>query len=211
MQMKYDHHQHSTMHRNITFDCGSVVRNFVAFLIVNCYFLLTSMKRWIPPLCVFVLTACNGGLSPAPPPKPGLSGTVYFEEGTWPGSPSVPDSLTSLWIFASQVYPLDSTLVFNGLFSSTPTIFLYPSVIQNLPFYVDSVRYFFSVPLGLYKYIGVIQRLDQSFSVRSLRVVGFARNPADTTQPLQVQVSEGTVASDVNIHVDFHNPPPQPF
>ncbi len=169
------------------------------------------MRRLLSVLPLFVVLACNAGLSPTPPPKPGISGTVYFANGTWPGTPTSPDSLVNLWIFASQVYPLDSSLVFNGLFSSPPTIFLYPSIVQNLPFYVDSVSYFFSVPLGAYRYIGVIQHIDASFSVRSMRVVGFARNPADTSLPLQTQVSEGTVASGVNIYVDFHNPPPQPF
>jgi hypothetical protein len=182
--------------------------NLVAFQTVNRYFFPTIMIRWRAILFVFLLMGCNGGLSPTPPPKPGISGTVYFAKGSWPGSP---DSLSNLWIFASQVYPLDSSLVFNGLFSSSPTIFLYPSVIQNLPLYVDTVNYFFSVPLGIYKYIGVIQHVSSSFSVRSMRVVGFARNQSDTAQPLQVQISEGAVADDVNIFVDFRNPPPQPF
>ncbi len=169
------------------------------------------MMRWLAVLFVFVMIGCDGGLSPTPPPKPGISGTVYFAKGTWPGTPASPDSLTNLWIFASQIYPLDSNIVFNGLFSDPPSIFVYPSLVANLPLYVDSVNYFFSVPLGDYKYIGVIQHVAASFSVRSMRVIGFARNPADTAQPLQVRVSAGSVAGGVNIFADFHDPPPQPF
>lgn len=170
------------------------------------------MKRWVLVLCVVSVAGCNGGLSPTPAPKPGIGGTIYFAKGTWPGTPVTPDSLANLWIFASEVYPLDSSLVVSGLFSSTPTIFLYPSFVANLPFYVDSVQYFFPLPLGFYKYIGVIQHIDPfSFSISSLRVVGVAKNPADTTQPLQVNITQGSVTTGVDLHVDFRNPPPQPF
>ncbi len=183
----------------------------VAFQNVNCYFLRTPMMKLVPALCLFVMFGCNGGLSPTPSPKPGIGGTVYFARGTWPGTPNAPDSLSNLWIFASQVYPLDSSLVFSGLFSDPPTIYLYPSIVQNLPLYVDSVSYFFPLPLGVYKYVGVIQHLSASYSVRSMRVVGFARNPADTSEPLEAHISQDAPANAVDIFVDFHNPPPQPF
>jgi hypothetical protein len=170
------------------------------------------MKKGFLLLCALLWMSCDGGLSPTPPPKPGISGTVYFASGTWPGNPSSPDSLSNLWIFASQVYPLDSSLVLSGLFSSPPTIFLYPSIVANLPFYKDSVQYFFSLPIGTYKYIGVIQHITPDYnSIRTLRVVGVAKDQVNPALPLQVQVINGTVASGVDIRVDFHNPPPQPF
>jgi hypothetical protein len=171
------------------------------------------MRKGILVLCTITWMSCDGGLSPTPPPKPGFSGTVYFAKGTWPGSPTLPDSLSNLWIFASQIYPLDSSLVINGLyFSSPPTIFLYPSTGDNLPFYVDSVQYFFPLPVGTYKYIGVIQHITPDFnSIRSLRVVGFAKEPADSALPLQTQVIDGSITSGININVDFHSPPLQPF
>ena len=170
------------------------------------------MKKGVLVLCAILCMSCNGGLSPTPPPTPGISGMVYFAEGTWPGTPTSPDSLSNLWIFASQVYPLDSTLVLNGLFSSPPTIFLYPSIAANLPFYQDSIQYFFPLPVGTYKYIGVIQHTSPDYSsIRTLRVVGVARNEANPSLPLTVQVLDGAVTSGVRIDVDFHNPPPQPF
>jgi len=175
-------------------------------------FFQKSMKKIIVLLALVELS-CNGGLSPTPPPKPGISGTVVFAKNTWPGTSTAPDSLYNLWIFASQIYPLDSSLVINGLFlTNPPTIFLYPSVAENLPFNVDSVQYEFDLPVGTYKYIGVIQHITPDYqTIRSLRVVGVAKDRADSTLPLQAQVVEGTVTSGVNIHVDFHNPPPQPF
>jgi hypothetical protein len=171
------------------------------------------MRKIFLVLFAVTLTSCNDGLSPTPPPKPGISGTVYFSKNTWPGTVASPDSLSNLWVFASQIYPLDSSLVINGLFFSTPpTIFLYPSAIENLPFYVDSVQYFFPLPVGTYKYVGVIQHITPDYnSIRSLRVVGVASNLADSTEPRQVQVMAGSVSTGINISVDFHNPPPQPF
>jgi hypothetical protein len=185
----------------------------VAFQLANHYFLHTSMRKGILVLLAIVWMSCDGGLSPTPPPKPGISGVITFAKGTWPGTPSLPDSLSNLWIFASQVYPLDSSLVVSGLFlSSPPTIYLYPSAIDNLPFYVDSVQYFFSLPVGTYKYIGVIQHIAPDFSsIRNLRVVGMAKDLADTAQPRQAKVIDGSITPGINIKVDFHNPPPQPF
>ncbi len=163
-------------------------------------------------MCAIVALSCDGGLSPTPPPKPGLRGTIHFASGTWPGTPASPDSLSNLWVFASQQYPLDSALVISGLFSNPPTIYLYPSFVENLPFYVDSAQYSFDLPIGLYKYIGVIQHISPDYmSIRSLRVVGFASDPTDATKPLQVMVREGMITTGININVSFHNPPPQPF
>lgn len=170
------------------------------------------MKKFILVLCSVAWMSCNGGLSPTPPPTPGISGVVRFASGTWPGTPTAPDSLWNLWVFASQVYPLDSASVIGGLFSSPPTIYLYPSVTQNLPLYVDSLSFTFPLPLGTYKYIGVIQHIAPDFStIRKLRVVGVANDPANPSTPLRVQVLAGSVSGGIIINVDFHNPPPQPF
>jgi hypothetical protein len=156
--------------------------------------------------------SCNGGLSPAPPAKPGISGTIYFAHGTWPGTPSSPDSLANLWLFAALDYPLDSSLVFNGLFSSPPRVVIYPSFVQNIDFYVDTLVYYFDLSPGIYKYVGVIQHITPDYNtIRSLRVVGFARAAGDSTKPLSVEIPEGLIVTGINIKVDFHNPPPQPF
>jgi hypothetical protein len=157
------------------------------------------------------LSGCEGGLSPTPPAEPGLSGTVYFVENTWPGTPGSPDSLVNLWIFASQDYPLDSNSVLAGILYSPPRIFVYPALDQNLPFYVDSVQYFFPLKTAFYKYIGIIQHTQPDFNIRSFRVVGFAKSESDSTQPMQVEIREGQIAFGVNIYVNFHKLPPQPF
>jgi hypothetical protein len=158
-------------------------------------------------LC-FMLAACDGGLAPLPMAEPGFSGTVYFTPDSWPK-----DSLFSLWIFASQVYPLDSEKVYNGLLGSKTTIFLYPSISQSLPLIeADSMLYSFPLQSGLYRYVGVIQQITPDFAgIRSFRVVGFYKDPINPLQPGIVEVNDTSTVEGININVDFNNPPVQPF
>ena len=164
------------------------------------------MKRLLLAAITVALLSCDHGLAPLPSVQPGISGTVIFEKNTWPS-----DSLVNLWVFASQVYPLDSAKVFGGLFANPPTIYLYPESGGNLPFLVDSVAYTFHLPPGTYGYIGVIQHLSADFSIHSLRVVGVYGTNAAPPAPLPVTVNDGQLVNGINIKVNFHNPPPQPF
>jgi|WetSurMetagenome_2_1015567.scaffolds.fasta_scaffold373383_1 hypothetical protein len=157
-------------------------------------------------LC-FLLAACDGGLAPPPMAEPGFSGTVYFTPDSWPK-----DSLFSLWIFASQVYPLDSEKVYNGLLGSKTTIFLYPSISQSLPLIeADSMLYSFPLQPGMYRYVGVIQHVSPDFSIRAFRVVGFYKDLVNPLQPGVVEVNDTSTVKGININVDFNNPPVQPF
>jgi hypothetical protein len=160
-------------------------------------------------LCL-LFAACDGGLAPPPPVELGFSGTVHFTPGSWPT-----DSLISLWIFASKVYPLDSAKVYSGLFTTPNTIFLYPSVTQSLPLSeVDSLSYSFPLSSGTYKYIGVIQQVSPDLinrGIRIFRVVGFYKDSTNSSQPGIVIVNDNYQVKGVNIDVDFRNPPPQPF
>ena len=160
-------------------------------------------------LCV-LLASCDAGLAPPPPVELGFSGTVYFTPGSWPPA----DSLVSLWVFASNIYPLDSATVYAGLFSNPPTIFLYPDMSKSLPFFVDSISYSFPLQPGTYKYIGVIQQTSSNLftlGIRVFRVVGFYKDPANLLQPGTVVVNNLSQVKGINIQVDFRNPPPQPF
>lgn len=159
--------------------------------------------RWLFLVCLFL--SCDGGLTPPPEFDPGFGGTITFE--SWPPR----DSLVNVWLFASQIYPLDSNKVFEGLFS-TRKIFLYPGLTQSLPFYVDSVVYLFApLETGRYRYIGIIQQFNSLLSIRSFRVVGFYKNPADTLLPGEVEVRDFSYIGGINIRANFRNPPPQPF
>jgi hypothetical protein len=172
--------------------------------------LVIVMRHFTLIILCLLLTACDGGLAPPPTIEPGFGGTVSFTPGSWPPS----DSLVSLWIFASQIYPLDSAKVFSGLFASPNTIFLYPSFSVSLPFNIDSLSYSFPLHPGTYKYVGVIQQVDPNFisrGIRAFRVVGFYKSPANLSQPGSVVVDDFAQAKGINIDVDFQNPPPQPF
>jgi len=177
----------------------------------NCTILVSMMRfSLLIILCLF-LAACDGGLAPPPPAEPGFSGTVYFTPGSWPPT----DSLVSIMIFASKIYPLDSATTVSGLFSDPPLIFVYPSISGSLrPFYADSISYVFPLRSGAYKYIGVIQQISSDLlhsSIRIFRVVGFYKNPSNLSQPGTVIVDETSQVKEINIQVDFRNPPAQPF
>lgn len=156
---------------------------------------------------LFCFLACDGGLQPDVPIQPGFGGTIRFAQNSWPPI----DSLVNLLVFASQIYPLDSTSVFAGLFAQPPQIFFYPSDRERVALNVDSSNFFFPLPPSTYKYVGILQHFNVSLNIRSFRVVGFYFDPKDPSQPLSVLVKEGQQVAGVNMFVDFRNPPPQPF
>jgi len=168
------------------------------------------MRSCIIILACLLLASCDAGLAPPPPAQTGFGGTVLFTHGSWPAA----DSLVNVWIFASKIYPLDSAAVYNGLFSSPPTINIYPSMASSLPFNVDSITYFFPLSAGTYKYIGVIQQTSSDIftrGIRVFRVVGFYKDSLNPALPGHVVLRDADQVQKVNIYVDFKNPPPQPF
>ena len=165
------------------------------------------MKRASLLIIAVLVLSCDHGLAPPASVEPGFGGTLSFEKGTWPPI----DSLFNLWVFASQVYPLDSAKVLQGLFSSPPTIYLYPALDKNLPFLVDSVSYSFKLPVATYRYVGVIQRFAAEINVRNLRVVGMYGTKDSPPIPIPVIVNDGAFTAGIDFHVNFRKPPPQPF
>ncbi|MBI2619933.1 MAG: hypothetical protein HYW57_07605 [Ignavibacteriales bacterium] len=164
-------------------------------------------------LCFFLLlSGCDGGLTPPPTVEPGIAGTLTVF-GPWPPQ----DSVKSLWLFASQIFPLDSSKIVSGIFQGK--IFVYPpccvqpsSFDASLPYGFNNMSFHFPLPLATYFYIGVLQRFgDNLVEPRSYRVVGVLTNPADPLLPQEVTVGEFEVVSNLSINVDFYNLPPQPF
>ncbi|MCX6135843.1 MAG: hypothetical protein NTU47_18725 [Ignavibacteriales bacterium] len=165
------------------------------------------MKKLLLVAIVISSLTCDHGLEPPPNVTPGFGGTIYFGKGTWPAA----DSLVNLWLFASQLYPLDSLKVFTGLFSDPPTIYLYPATDKNLPLFVDSVSYVFNLPPGTYKYVGVLQHVANDINASSLRVVGVYGTSDVPPLPIPIIVNENNFQAGVNVRVNFRKPPPQPF
>ena len=127
--------------------------------------------------------------------------------GAWPPQ----DSVDAVWLFASQIYPLDSSLVFAGIFQGK--IHVYPSLVESLPIGFDTLSYSFRLPPETYFYIGVLQRFvpGADLNIDNYRVVGVYSDPASPNQPLSVRVRDFEVAAGINILINFTNPPPQPF
>jgi len=165
------------------------------------------MKRFLITLSCIFLFSCNGGLEPVIPVEPGFGGTIYFAPGSWPPA----DSLVSVWLFASQIYPLDSTTVFSGILSSPPQIFLYPAISQSLPFNVDSVEYRIDVPVGTYKYIGILHQFNTVLNIHSFHVVSFLPDSLHPSSPRILEIHDGEYVGNIDLHVDFRSLPPQPF
>jgi len=165
------------------------------------------MRRVALVAMACVALACEPGLTPPPDVEPGFGGVVRFERGTWPPR----DSLVNLWIFASQIYPLDSAKIFAGLFSNPPSIYIYPSFTDNISLYVDSVTYAFKVPPATYRYVGVLQRFKDEITPRALRVVGVYVDRPNSMQPGEVHVRPYEFLRNIDINVNFHKLPLQPF
>ncbi len=165
------------------------------------------MKKLVFLALAVLLLSCDHGLAPLPPVEPGFGGTIYFAKETWPPA----DSLVNLWVFASQIFPLDSEKVFQGLFSDPPKIYLYPAFDKNLPFFGDSVSYAFSLPPATYFYVGVLQRTANDINIRSLRVVGMYGTSDLPPLPIPVVVSDASFLTGIDIRVNFRKPPLQPF
>jgi len=166
------------------------------------------MRHVVAIAFILSVLSCEGGLAPPSVVEPGFGGTVAFAGETWPP----PDSLFNLWIVASQDYPLDSVTIFTGIFSNPPRIYVYPSLDQNLqPFYVDSISYSFFLPPAEYKYIAVVQRFRNEINARALRVVGLYGANLTSQEPLPLTVRDFEFIPGINISVNFHKLPPQPF
>jgi len=164
------------------------------------------MKSLLPSLLlVLLLASCEGGLTLPPLIEPAMEGTITVVS-PWPPQ----DSVKNLWLFASQIFPVDSANIFTGIFSGS--IIIYPglSLDSTLAYNVNAQTFHARVPPGTYYYIGILARHgDQFLETSSYRVVGILEESPG--QPRTVIVREYEVVSGLEITVDFYNLPPQPF
>jgi len=158
---------------------------------------------WLILIAVFA-GGCDEGLKPAAPviPTGYMSGLIRFQH--WPP----PDSLVDLRIVAFRVFPP----------MNIPTevqlgrVAIYPPLgdTTHLPFHVDSTRYGFALQAGEYPYVIVAQRYGQNI-LADWRVVGQFDLDSILTVPSLVTILENDTTFNINISVDFSNPPPPPF
>lgn len=168
------------------------------------------MKRWRSAAWAALLLAfafgCDGGLDPtSQPPEAILGGRLIVRGGTASYPPR--DSLFDLRVVAFRTIPRDSSIiaaVLGGQAYFTPT-----SVLDSSS-YTITISFTESTPDPLrLEYIAVAQQYGPNvFS--DWRVVGVYA--ADTLwTPRAVVLTRGERRTDVDITIDFRNPPPQPF
>ena len=141
--------------------------------------------------------ACDGGLEPEPICARGLVGVC----GTIRFSGTLPDSTDNVFVAAYTSFPQTcSQLILNRQ----------PFIPSSVP-YTDSVSLYsvtlladqYEWVLAVWKKVGNLTLTPQDTVL--LRVAGYYRDPADTTQPGAVTVPLGGAADSVDFKVDFDN------
>jgi hypothetical protein len=156
---------------------------------------------------IIFLSACDHGIAPKPPESSGFSGTVIYLS-SWPDSVKrsflvvfenpllEPDDFTIDNLkFLSREIPLG---VNTHEFSSLDSAFIPPA---PGPF-----------PSGSYAYVAVVQQSTEDLSLarKDWYVSGVYYSFGDTTNPATMVIPDSTFVKNINIGVDFNNPPPQP-
>ena len=144
---------------------------------------------------VALLAACDGGLQPEPicaSTLVGVCGTLRFRG-------AIPDSTDNVFIAAYANFPQTcNDLIFNRQ----------PFIPSSVP-YADSVSLYsiellpgtYEWVLAVWKKVGTLTLTAQDTPL--LRVAGYYRSPADSTQPGPVTVPSGNVAANVDFTVNF--------
>ena len=153
--------------------------------------------RWVCVAPVAFLAGCDGGLQPEPicaPTLVGVCGTLRFR-GT------IPDSTDNVRIVAYATFPQNCTDLINNR---------RPLIPDPVP-HTDSVAAY-DVPLdpGTYQWLVAVWKKVGQLTLSPadtalLRVAGYYRNPADTTQPGAIIVPAGAAAGDIDFTADFDN------
>jgi len=155
---------------------------------------------------IILVSGCDKGIEPGEQAGPaGFEGKVTFV-GTWPDS----IKRTHVVVFKNPI------LTSNDFFP------------PNLSFVIDSIPYrsaqftfnslennyipIFQLAAGSYYYVVVAQSKTPEISLarKDWFVVGVYCVNGDQTKPAILSIQPGRITKDINIVVDFDNPPPQP-
>ena len=176
--------------------------------------LATKIKYLIFQSVVLILlllaVACDDhGIEPRPKPSElsGFSGNVTFVSG-WP------DSIKRAFVVVFQnplLTPEDFTIFNLKFLSREITLGSQTYEFSSLDSaFIPSVPG--SFPPGTYAYIAVAQQSTNELSLarKDWFVSGIYYAQDDTTQPGTMVIPDSTFVENINITVDFNNPPPQP-
>ncbi len=175
-------------------------------------------KYWLSVLISFaaaavLVTGCDKGLAPVHEPS-GFKGVIYYSN--WPPASQV----LELRLLAFRDVPRDSSKLLDLLLAAASTnpgsVVLYPPVgVTGFSKFVDTTHYQLITPgstllLQQYSYIVVAQRYGPNFFSDWKPAGVYTLNP-QTFEPEPVRVLLHVVRENVDIHVDFNNPPPKPW
>jgi len=156
---------------------------------------------------IYCLLACDQGIEPLEAETSGFSGTITFISD-WPDSvkrsflvvfqnPLLSDSDFTIFNlkYLSREIPLGSS-VYN--YSSLDSAYIPP---EPGPF-----------PAGSYAYVAVVQQstVNLSLARKDWFVSGLYYENGDTTHPGTMVIPDSTFVRNINIKIDFNNPPTQP-
>ncbi|MDH7606080.1 MAG: hypothetical protein QHH13_14365 [Melioribacter sp.] len=170
-----------------------MIRKFLLFLIVASPFLLHS---------------CDKGIEPElekPSGPTGFSGKITFI-GKWHEG----IKRTHLVVFKNPITKSEDFFPPNLSFVSDSIPY------NSKEFYYNSVENNFLPILqlgeGEYSYVVVAQSKSPEISLdrKDWFVVGVYCINGDQTKPAKLKIQAGRITPDINIVVDFNNPPPQP-
>ena len=158
-------------------------------------------------LILFLASACDHGIEPLEAESSGFEGTISFIS-EWP------ESVKRSFLVVFQ----------NPLLSDSDfTIFNLKYLSREIPLGVSAYQYssFDSsyippepgpFPSGSYGYVAVVQQSTEVLSLarKDWFVSGVYYANGDTTKPGTMIIPDSTFVRNIDITVDFNNPPPQP-
>ena len=153
-------------------------------------------------LIIFIYE-CDHGLEPPTGPASnitGISGLISYSN--WPPA----DSLFELRLVVFKNYP--PTNIVAELLNQQAVV--YPALADSsLPYFTDTTSFILELTAGTYEYIVVAQQYGPDLYA-DWRVVGQYDKDLDPL-PSSVTVKNGKLLENINVNVDFDNPPNQVF
>ena len=158
-------------------------------------------------LLLALVVACDHGIEPRGPESSGFSGTVTFVNA-WPDT-----------IKRSFIVVFENPLLTPGDFTIDNLKFLsreIPLGVQTHEFSSLDSAYIPATPgpfpSGSYAYVAVVQQSTENLSLarKDWFVSGVYYANGITTNPGKMIIPDSTFVKNINITVDFNNPPPQP-
>jgi hypothetical protein len=146
-------------------------------------------------LLVALGTACGGGLEPEPICAPGLVGLC----GTLRFRGTIPDSTDNVFVAAYITFPQTCTDLLTNRKPPIPGSVPYTDSAAAYSVALNPDTYHWVV--AVWKKVGTLTLSPRDTAL--LRVAGYYRNPADSTQPGVVTVANGIAAGDIDFVANF--------